>query len=69
MDKETAAEYLSISPRFLSQLVASKTVTTRKVSDRTIRFHIDQLDAYIESLPSGQTGKEKEARRPKLGVG
>ncbi len=54
MRKELAAQYLDISPRAFGAIVASKRIIGRKISERSVRYLRDELDAYLESLPQGK---------------
>ncbi|WP_164103218.1 helix-turn-helix domain-containing protein [Candidatus Laterigemmans baculatus] len=67
MDKPTAAEYLCISERTITKLVSGKQIPSRTVGPKLIRFCKEELDEWMRALPTGQTAREKEARRPKTG--
>ena len=62
LTRKAAANYLSVSPRYLDQLIASKQIETKVFSRRGVRVVKASLDLWIDSLPSGQTAKEKRFR-------
>lgn len=63
MSQELASEYLDIRPRTLRRVVADGTLVPVKMRGM-IRFRRDDLDAYIESLPRGDSSKDIAARTP-----
>ena len=46
VDFDGAAEHLGVSPRLVRRLWAERRITATKISPRTVRFRISDLDAY-----------------------
>jgi len=62
LTRESAAAYLSVSKRYLDQLISSKQVQTKVFSRRGVRVLKTSLDDWIDRLPSGQAAAEKRER-------
>ncbi len=56
---ETAKE-LKVSERFLRKLVASGRIPFYRLSERTLRFDLDELRDYMRLIAEGQQEKRKK---------
>jgi predicted HTH domain antitoxin len=63
LSREQAAEYLSISLRSFTRIVASESIPRRRIGC-IVRYAVRDLDNYIDSLPNspgpkpGKRGEE-----------
>lgn len=64
MDKATAAQYLSVSVSQIERMIAAGAIKTKVFSRNGVRIPTTELDQWIENLPSGQSRREKQSRRP-----
>ncbi|MCY3812601.1 MAG: helix-turn-helix domain-containing protein [Gammaproteobacteria bacterium] len=52
MDRRQAANYLNISPAYLSELRSQGKVKARLIgTKRMVRYHVDDLERFAASLP------------------
>lgn len=51
LTKRQAADYLSTSRRTVERLVAAGLLLPVRLGQRQVRFHREELDLFIESLP------------------
>lgn len=60
VDTKTASGAIDVSPNLLRQLVREKKVPCYKLSERTLRFDLDELRAHMRLLASAQTNRDDE---------
>lgn len=63
LSKELTAEYLDSGTRTIDRMMADGTLVPVKMRGM-IKFRRDDLDAYIESLPRGDSSRDIAARTP-----
>lgn len=63
LDKDLACEYLTCGSRTMDRLMAGGQIVPVKMG-AILKFRRDDLDAYIESLPRGDSSRDIAARTP-----
>ena len=60
---KAAAKELSVSERFLRQLIAEQRIPFYRLSKRTLRVDLDELRDYMKLIAQGGQEKRKRAKK------
>ena len=58
-----AAKQLSISERFLRQLIAEKRIPFYRLSKRTLRVDLNELRDYMRLIAEGKPDRQEDSRK------